>query len=347
MLGLGRASQYAGWWNQGGAININIPVATSVSQAAYQTPAFSWLTGGTYPNYGNWTVPYSGSVNVSGYNSLTGYNTLRCTLAWTMQLPWPSGLSTNTYYGGPIYTMNNNGAVYEFGPQVQINSAGNLVFSAGSLNGSGGPALFPPNGLPGPYTNWTSTWFTVVYCQAETSAVYTNWTGTGSGNTYCRLAVYNAQTGALLLKSDQQQSSGSWTNITDYIVNSGGSIDLNNTGSYTMNWRPNAGGNTTINTYAQNWISLGTMWDPLTAAASGDTTWLTTRPNNTIGTGKAWVNHQWTNYENVSNSNWYLTDTAGDLVTGTTNNRQATIVPAGNTTVFNNAYSTSIPKDTS
>jgi hypothetical protein len=342
MLGLGRASEYAGWWNTGGAINISIPVATSVSQAAYQTPAFSWLTGGTYPNYGGWQDPTTGSVNVSGYNSLTGYNSLRCTVAWTCQLPWPSGLATNTYYGGAIYRIGYPGvnSPYEFSLETYINSAGRLTFTAGSTNGSGGPGIGPQTYLPGQYTDYASTWLTAIYSQAETSAAYTNWSGTGSGTVYCRLAVYNTQTGALYFKVDSQQPAGNWPDITSIITGSGGSVTIDQSSTYALGFRTNSGGQTTINTYAQNWISLGTMWDPVTAKAAGDTTWLTTRPNNTIGTGKAWINHQWTNYENVSNSNWYLTDTAGDLVTGATNDRQARIVNTGNTTVFNNSYST-------
>jgi hypothetical protein len=347
MLGLGRASQYAGWWNQGGDIKINIPVATSISQAAYQTPSFSWLTGGIYPNYGNWTDPNEGSINVLGYNSLTGYNSLRCTMSITFQLPWPSGLATNTYYGGPIYRIGYPGGPYEFTIASYIDGSNRLTFTAGSTNGSGGPGIGQITYLPGTYTDYASTWFTVVYSQAETSSAYTNWSGTGSGTVYCRLAVYNAQTGALFFKVDLQQAAGNWPDITNIITGSGGSVALDQVSTYALGFRNNSGGQEVITTYAQNWISLGTMWDPLTVKAAGDTTWLTTRPNNTIGTGKAWVNHQWTNYENVSNSNWYLTDTAGDLVTGSTNNRQARIVNTGNTTVFNNSYSTSIPKDTS
>lgn len=347
MLGLGRASQYAGWWS-GGAINISIPVATTVSQAAYQTPVFSWKTGSGFSpqTTGGWNQPgeVGSAVDVSGYDSLTGFNNLRCTFAITFQLPWSSGLADG-FYGQAIITLGvPSSSSYQFAIQGRLNNSGKLSFPAGSTNGSGGPGQ---NGsdLPGVYTDYTNTWLTVIYCQAETSAAYTNWSGTGSGDVFCRTAVYNTETGALIKKTDEQQSSGTFPNITSLITGSSGSITLDSTTSYFLNFTSQADDDTP-RVLAQNWLSLGTMWDPETAKAT-DTTWLTTRPNNTIGTGKAWLNWQWTEYDNPSAFNIYLEDTSGDLVTGTTYNARL-VASASNSTPFNNSYSTTnIPKDTS
>ena len=350
MLGLGRASQYAGWWNTGGPIKIDIPVATTVSQAAYQTPVFTWRI--PTPEPGNqgpiWRPAYTGYVNVSGYDSLTNYNYKRCTMVHTFQMPWTSGLSAG-YYNAPRYGININGTGYDVGLQLQIGSAGNLIVNYGNFFGEGGPSATPVT-LPGAYTNYTAAWLTVVFSQAETSSAFTDWTGTGSSTSYNRLAVYNTQTGALIGKKDTATPIGTWPDITTLITASSGQVLLNTgggSGNYSLGWDSTNTDDTYPFTHAQDWISLGTMWDPLTVKST-DSTWLTTRPNNTIGTGVAWVNQQWTTYENPNSSTWYLTDTAGDLVTGATNNRQNSFVAAGNSTIFSNNYSTTnIPKDTS
>ena len=70
MLGTALASQYAGWWNSGGPLIININAPGAVSQSIYQNPAFSFQ----YGNVGN-TNPSSG-LNSSGNINLTGYSSL-------------------------------------------------------------------------------------------------------------------------------------------------------------------------------------------------------------------------------------------------------------------------------
>lgn len=347
MLGLGRASQYAGWWNTGGAIKIDIPVATTVSQAAYQTPVFTW-NGGNYGVSGGFQIPYnSGSpaLNVSGYDSLSGFNAVKTTYIVTFQPKWDTGLtSADTNFR---FSINPNSSNYDQGIKASI-SSGALNIVAGSINGSGGPG--DAFNLPGAYTAYTSGWLTVVWCQSNTSSDYTAWTGTGTGTVYTRLAVYNTQTGALIKLHDQATSAGSFPNIGTMITGSGGTVNLDNSG-YNVSWDFYGTNSTYQGVLAQSWISLGTMFDPVGIKAT-DSTWLTTRPNNTIGSGKAWLNYQWTDYELYAPAQtYYLTDTSGgDLLTGSTNNRQAQIAPYASSgpTEFAYSYSTTnIPKDTS
>ena len=137
------------------------------------------------------------------------------------------------------------------------------------------------------------------------------------------------------------------------ITNSGGTVYLDGGANYNVTWDFYGTNSTYQGVLAQSWISLGTMFDPVGVKAT-DSTWLTTRPNNTIGGGKAWLNYQWTDYElaTVTPIGYYfLTDTSGgDLLTGSTNNRQAAIAPYGGTAIGDFTYSystTNIPKDTS
>ena len=43
MLGLGRASEYAGWWN-GGIKSINFTGSSAMVPLVEQSPEYSWLT---------------------------------------------------------------------------------------------------------------------------------------------------------------------------------------------------------------------------------------------------------------------------------------------------------------
>ena len=349
MLGLGRASQYAGWWNAGGPVVIDIPVATAVSQAAYQTPVFSW-NAGIFNTSGGFQVPGSSgtpALNVSGYDSLSGFNSVKQTFVCTWQPKWDTGLTSAGLQWR--FSINNNTTPdYDQGIQASINS-GKMRISAGSISGSGGPSDVMD--LAGVYSDYIDDWLTVVWCQSNSSSDYTAWTGTGTGTVYTRLAVYNTQTGALIKKSDVAQSAGAFPDIGSMITNSGGTVGLGS-GTYSVEWDWSQADATYENVLAQSWISLGTMFDPESVKAT-NSTWLTTRPSATIGGGKAWLNWQFTEYENFSSgTRYYLTDTSDDLLTGSTNDRQASMAPYGGTPSatdqFNFGYSTTnIPKDTS
>ena len=351
MLGMARASEYAGWWNQGGGpIVIDIPVVTTVSQAAYQTPVFSW-NAGNFGTSGGFQIPYNSgtpALNVSGYDSLSGFNSVKQTFVCTWQPKWDTGL-TSADQKFKFFIDNNTTPAYDQAIYASI-SSGSMRISAGSIQGSGGPG--DGTTLPGVYSDYINTWLTVVWCQSNATADYSDWAGTGTGTCYTRLAVYNTQTGALIKKSDLTGSAGSFPNIGSMITNSGGTVYLDGSQNYNVGWDWAPADATYQNVLAQGWISLGTMFDPV-GIKSTDSTWLTTRPNNTIGGGKAWLNYQFTNYENFSSgSTYYLTDTSGgDLLTSSTNNRQAQLAPyGGNPTSdqFTYSYSTTnIPKDTS
>ena len=349
MLGLARASEYAGWWNAGGPVVIDIDVVTAVSQAAYQTPVFSWNAGNFNVTGGFQRPSNSGApaLNVSGYDSLTGFNSVKQTFVCTWQPKWDTGLTSATQKFR--FSIDNNASpAYDQAINAGI-SSGKMNIGAGSINASGGPG--DGLDLPGVYSDYIDTWLTVVWCQSNSSSDYTNWTGTGTGTCYTRLAVYNTQTGVLIKKNDIAQSAGTFPDIGSMITNSGGTVDIDTGATYNVGWDWSPADATYENVLGQSWISLGTMFDPESVKAT-DSTWLTTRPSATIGTGKAWLNWQFTEYEFASGTTYYLTDTSDDLLTGSTNDRQAQLAPYGSTPSvtdqFNFGYSTTnIPKDTS
>jgi len=343
MLGLGRASEYAGWWS-GGAIVINIPVATSVNQAAYQTPTFSWQTQPGPQNSNQSSPDYFypsgnyGNVDLTGYTSLTGFNDRRSTMMYSIYLNWPPG-SPDDFYGQTTFNWNTSSvAAYHYNAwdiasgQVSVNYGGQV--GSGNYNDN--------VKLDGAYTLYTDKWITVIISSAETSSVFTNWTGTGSGNTYYRIAFYDTELGTLIKKKDTLTTNGPFPSISSM----GNTVPVTgNTTVSSTSWSLTSSDDT-INYNASNyWISAGTMWDPETAKAT-DTTWLTTRPNETIGTGKAWVNVPYASLttngtgQGIKQSSTDLYTQANSVVmSGTSTNSWA------NAVVSQSQNTTNIPKD--
>jgi hypothetical protein len=301
MLGLGRASQYAGWWSSG-AINISIPVTTTVSQAAYQTPSFSWQTQDVSldSNQQSFNGNATARIDLTGYPALTGFNNTRFTQMLSIYINWPGGLSDGTQAGlgsGVNDSTNSQGA----GTNINILS-GQLSFEW--YNFPGGQTTT----LTGPYTDWTNKWLTLVFSGAETDSVYTNWSPTGTGTGYYRFAVYDTQEGTLIKKSDYRTTPSNLPDLTTLPTSLPVDFGPDTTNYSFGTLSPNT---SSINT-ANYWYCYGTMWDPVTASAT-DTTWLTTRPNNTIGTGVAWVNLSYTDVVNYSGSDYGIKRTNDDL----------------------------------
>jgi hypothetical protein len=320
MLGLGRASQYAGWWG-GGPININMAAPVDFVSTQYQTPAYSFLYNASDRN---WTVNPDGTYNLSGYSSLTGFNNLRYTVLNCVYLPWASGLADG-YYGTTIAVeLRQTG-------QSSLNLSGILDIVSGSLKITYGYANTQPQlTLPGAYTNYTNRWLTIVNCGAETSSVYSNWsTSSTSGTNYLRLAVFDTETGELLGKTDYRDSANR-RSISAYGSTSI-SASVGNADSVAINGF--SGGGEQIR-QSNLWYSFGTMFDPLTETAGA---WRTTRIPQTIGTGSAWLSQSFTTY-NTTSSNYYADSATGIYsVTGNYNVRIAQ-----GATAFTTGYSDTI-----
>jgi hypothetical protein len=349
MLGLARASEYAGWWS--GKPTVSISCATAVSQSVYQTPSFSYNDPGygAQRNAGGYSYisptdsSAYGNIDVSGVTALTGYNRYRSTILATFQLNWASGLSNSASYSR-LEQKKIIGGSPTF-PAFLILS----TTSTGALQ----VAMSNQVTLAGAYSTWIGKWLTCVSTSAESSSFFTAWTGgTPTGSYAIRTCVYNAETGAKVGQLDGWDSGSGFDNSA-WITGSGGTIEVSDSGSYAYrvfnNGQDFYGASTQPIRETNVWASFGTAFDPVAIKAT-DSTWLTTRPNKTIGTAVAWVNSQFTNYENYGGSSEYYaisTQTAVDLYSQT-NSRQAQLVASSPATYWTPNYSTTyIPKDQS
>ena len=325
MLGIALNAQRAGWGEQ--PFLVNITTDSVVSQALYQTPSYSFLFNASDRN---WDVT-AGDYDLTGYSSISGFNNRRYTGMMNMYFPWPSGLA-NGYYGTPFAVLIKKTSV------TNINWTINLDIVSGSLRIlSGYDNNVPQVTLPGAYTDYTNRWLTFVATGAETSSVFTNWTGTGSGSNYNRLAVYDTQTAVLLGKTDEIDSQLR-ANISGY----GNSVSSDQADADSVRLNGFSGGGEQIR-QAGIWMSLGTMFDPLTETSD---VWLTTRPGATIGNATAWLNSTATTYYENTGTNFYYMDEDTDIFTPDTADQRVEI--ANSDAGFTTGYSTTIiPKDQS
>jgi len=308
MLGLGRASQYAGWWNQGQAPGIvNFTASGALSYTNRQTPSYSLLVNNFGLSYGTLS---SGNVDLTGYSSLTGFNNGKLTTVNTFRPEWPDPIGSTTDFvsvnifnevaqGGTSYFLNPSVSLYNNNTQIQLQV----------------PGIFQETGLS--YSVINNRWVTLVSSISNSQSDYVDWTDTGtSGTSYCRACLFDTVTGELLYRRDIR-------NTVDLpsVSSMPTSIPTNQSGNNYIFSGGNGSGSSETTLYefrlSNHWISVGTMFDPL---GSTDTSWRTTRPSATIGTAVAWLNMQTAEFESVgSPAVYYVPQTDMDLYTETNN----------------------------
>ena len=295
MLGAGRASQYAGWWQSNPPAVVNMTSVSSASYLTKVTPSYSYLmevnSSESQVGY-NLGYQYDNQqyFNLTGLTGFTGYNNDRLTMVSHVYLPWSSQTSASTNGQMRINLKQSAISSSDFSWTIycgQNGGTGKFYVDASSPNGG---VIFETTDS---YSNYNDKWLTVVFCQAETSSVYTNWTGTGTGGVYLRVALYNTQTGALIGKKDAIVSAPS----PNYDLSA---LPTNLTTSPDNNDRiqiQGYPGGTYANDYDYRvqsiWFSMGTMFDPLSAT---DTSWLTPQPSKQIGNAVAWLNSEFNEY---------------------------------------------------
>ena len=310
MLGMGRASQYAGWWG-GGPLIIDITSESSISQSVYQTPSYSVAL------YNNGSeileprgiidsaTPSNSYCNIATISSAATFNNARSVFFYTFR-PTYTG-TAGTYSGGTTEFKDNSGDGGPRQAQTNITAGGNLTVSF-NLGGSGNTINL------GSYTTYNSKWMTVIMTTAETSSAYTDWNSPEtSGNTYCRFAVYDTESAELIAKRDFRNTVG-MANILNVSSNQV-RIDYGGAGTRTYVQLDRGGDNlTNANTvFAGCWYSFGTMFDPV---GETNTSWLTTRPSANIGNAVAWFNGQFAN--SITNGSvTYVAESDMDLYTNT------------------------------
>jgi hypothetical protein len=316
MLGIGRASEYAGWWNQGNKpATVVLTGSSALRYTNAQTPSYSLLTGVGGSPAGQWQVQSEGNYNITGYTGLTGYNANRATVVATVYLDWPtSGIPSSAFvaYNVNLEIKQSATQTEYYSPSIRLSNS-NTQFSVDSLL-SGYATI-----LPGSYTQYVGKWLTFVWTMSETQSSFTNWsTQQGSSGNYVRTAIYDSLTGALIQKYDFRgipnfpTDLSVWPNSVPTATYQGDTAVL--TTGYGSG--PDVNGtyyNTRLNTV---WWSIGTMFDPLTTT---NTSWRTTRPSATIDTGKAWLNLQLTNYIVDDTGQYAITDSGMGLFSATNN----------------------------
>ena len=291
MLGAARASEYAGWWSQG---NINATAnLTSVSSLNYArkiTPTYSYrmeINSAESPiGYNTSQFNDKTYIDITGLTGFTGYNALNSTAVQHFYLPWSgkTGASTN---GQLRWSIKQSGTVRN----VIINTSQNGGSEKLSVNAdyaSGGSVNFDTTDS---FTNYNDRWLTMVFSTSNTASNYTSWSNpAGSGNVYARVALYDTQAGTLIGKQDARLTDPGFNVST--LPN-----PLTFDPSFDSIGIDGFPGGTFANDYdyrIQNiWLSVGTMFDPLTTT---DTTWLTSNPNKQIGNAVAWFNSQFNDY---------------------------------------------------
>jgi hypothetical protein len=296
MLGLGRASQLAGWGSDANIIaTANLTSESSINYARKITPTYSYRmevnSGGSGIGYN--TVKYGPAsdqyINLTGLTGFTGYNNLNMTMVQHFYLPWTG--KTDAFTNGQFRVELRQPSAFGFGKSVIINT--------GQNNGSGKfyvsvdyPTSFMNMETADSYTNYNNRWLTVIFSTSDTASNFTNWSSSsGSGAVYARIALYDTQTGLLIKKQDQRVDSPPW-NLSTLPTQLSFSPDESD---YIAIYGYPGGSFADDRDYRiQNlWISMGTMFDPLTTT---DTTWLTSNPNKQIGNAVAWLNSQFNDY---------------------------------------------------
>jgi hypothetical protein len=310
MLGQGRASQYAGWWS-GGNPAVVFSTTSDLAYTNRQTPSFSLLTGVGGSPPGSWGVASSGSFDLSGYSSLSGFNNNRSTQVATVYIDWPiTGIASGAFVGYTQFNeMKQDNNTFYYNAQWQLTNSNTQFQVGGGLPGGNNFVL------PGGYAQYMGRWLTFVWTASETQSSFTNWGATGGSGQYMRVAVFDTQSGALLGKLDYRYSGplAQWSTWPTTV----------STNNFEGDYGASIGGfgsgsdSNFYNTRISNlWMSYGTMFDPLTTT---DTTWRTTRPSATIGTGKAWLNLQMTNFVVDDIPQYVITDSGMGLFSNSNN----------------------------
>ena len=342
MLGLGRASQYAGWWSSAGPAEVTMNSVSTLSYEDYQTPVYTWL------NIGVNTTGYlagaevefaAGNIAAGNVTAAATYNNNSWTYVWTFALDYASGLTYNQGYKTDTRFRGNSGD-----GDFTTNMAW-VADATGTNLDINWPTVLPGFQTTMSLSGLNNRWLTLVSSCSNTSASYTDWSGIGSGAYYARNALYDSFNGQLILKYDGVSSSrpmGYPTDFGTWISNCGNTISTTRSDAYSYrigSAGPSANCNLRI---GGQWVTFGTMFDPETVKTT-DTTWLTTRPNQTIGNATAWINNQFATTGNTAgyDTAWGTVSSSDRFTPQAADNQIKLIDNSGNSTVFNARYSTS------
>ena len=296
MLGAARASEYAAWWNTG-LQSVDFSSTSVLATTVYQSPTYSWLMNNTDRDIDG---VQSGNIDLTGLTGFTGFNNLRSARIVNFYFPssvWNSAAADNVVVLA-AQDLRDGGTTYPLQVQVSLDTAGaikRIRFEGIFLSFTGATGVT----LPGTHTQYTDTWLTLVAVSAETSSVFTSWAGgaQGSNTQATRVAVYNSATGVLIVKSDAWRNSTTASPTWPTLSTITNPLPMETGNNWNVDWSAynQAGYDTRI---AGSWMTLGTMFDPLTET---NTSWRTALPTETIGNAQSWINVQFSRYQDAGN----------------------------------------------
>ena len=233
MLGIGRASEYAGWWNG------NAP-ASFVSASSATMTALGKFPGATSVILANssWNSPDNDGSNAIpfSFDSTGLINSPNFVVAMTYQV---ANSSTYTFSSGTgiNYMKNSNGdfvgivgPTYNYpggqfwNPGLSLGLGNGVGNGTTNLTGFIGTTGFAKFAFPVQWNNYTNQFLTIVMCGSTTSATFSGYSHntalygsapTGSNLLYCRAVLANATTGAVIATNDQTLTYGTPVDFAD------------------------------------------------------------------------------------------------------------------------------------
>jgi hypothetical protein len=187
-LGIGRASEYAGWWTGKPRMATTLTANLDYADPWLVTPRYYQANAATGYALANYGVPGSsgvGQINTTGLTNTANYTTaitIRFGTDYLVTAP-------NNTEGFLWYDQYTNAGTAYF-PYVGLNKTSTGAYQW-TANGSVGAIITNFD------TGWRNTWLTFILAVSTSSSSFANWTGSGTGSYYGRIAVVNAQTGQL------------------------------------------------------------------------------------------------------------------------------------------------------
>lgn len=333
MLGIGRASEYALWWN-------GKPSFTSRS-------IISSTTLGQFDGYSSvlpfnaWQIPTdSGSPATYTFNNTGVVSAAAQVMATTIRFDVSSNYTWATDTFRPAYQWAKVDSTSSSADSVNLYVTTNTGTTYQGLNlspwcrtttGNRFAIFYSPNGYDYiPFTtsfdSLANTWITIVVAQAPTTASFSNWTGgTPASNFYpVRACIVNSQTGVLIetvdININQFQgrpisyASQTWQPWTDNSDPSGtGFMYMNSFFKWNSTFQP-----TPNFYYASVWGCLGQVIDPTAGTVPNYKYLCGSNLPGTVGGVQAWVN--WSSAGNgTSGSYTGLTNLGAGRITQTNN----------------------------
>lgn len=203
MLGLGLASEYAGWWT--GRVPVlrdSVTVTSSIPQRFMVSPRYyANMTGSTN---NTWASPmFLAASGATLSLDMTGAvnQPKRSVSAITFKIGtnWMTTAPTTGYYNGILLydVMNNNGTDNYYSVGIVKNNNTYLLSPSTQFQGI---SLTPTQ-----LDSYRNRWLTLICATSDSTSTFANWTGTGT-NTYnwaSRMVLYDVENNTVLRTSDQ------------------------------------------------------------------------------------------------------------------------------------------------